>query len=272
MREQELKELLLKIHPAEDFEVIFTDKRHKKINGLYYPDTREIHIHNRNFTNSMDMIYTAIHELAHHVHNTQSFIKGNPHDTEFWSIFHTLLYEAEKIGVYHNTCRSENKDAFEKLLRVNEKYNAAMCEFFGAIEAFNEEVGDQKNGQITDVFERILKLPRGEARKIVAASCRGLGSGYQYNISLGIAGKEDLNHGMLERMKFETIGGQQNKSVTPAMFKFYHAEKIDSEIVYWQEVKEKLLNTVEGCKEKIERVSMKIGRLGKIFKRGEAAS
>ena len=83
MNQDQVKEKLLAIEDAPlEFSVIFSGKRSKKVNGLYKPDTREILIHNKNFqggsggekaqgaTATADnlLIYTAIHEYAHHLH------------------------------------------------------------------------------------------------------------------------------------------------------------------------------------------------------------
>jgi Zn-dependent peptidase ImmA (M78 family) len=66
MNQDQVKEKLLKLHDCtEDFIVIFSGKKSKKVNGLYKPDKREIIIHNRNLDNDNLLLYTAIHELAH---------------------------------------------------------------------------------------------------------------------------------------------------------------------------------------------------------------
>ena len=70
MNQDQVKEILLRLNEdVEEFFVIFSGKQSNKVNGLYHPDTREIILHNRNFENDQLLMYTAIHEFAHHVRN-----------------------------------------------------------------------------------------------------------------------------------------------------------------------------------------------------------
>ena len=58
---EQIKKALLSLRKTEhDFSVILSGKKSRKVHGLYKPDTREIVIHNRNFKNDNEMMYTAI--------------------------------------------------------------------------------------------------------------------------------------------------------------------------------------------------------------------
>ena len=78
------------------------------MHGLYKPDSREIIIHNKNFKNDNEMMYTAIHEYAHHLQFTTAAtpISVRTHTTAFWNLLHTLLFEAEEKGIYTNPFES----------------------------------------------------------------------------------------------------------------------------------------------------------------------
>ena len=68
MNQDKVKEILLSLRDTSlEFSVTFTGKESKKVNGLYKPDTKEILIHNKNFKNDNQLVYTAIHEYAHHL-------------------------------------------------------------------------------------------------------------------------------------------------------------------------------------------------------------
>jgi hypothetical protein len=111
MNQDKVKTILLDIEDTElDFSVIFSGKKSRKVNGLYKPDTREILIHNKNFTdetglNENLLIYTAIHEYAHHQHSCKNGgrLSARAHTSDFWAIFHGLLEKAEAKGLYQNT-------------------------------------------------------------------------------------------------------------------------------------------------------------------------
>ncbi|MGP1510875.1 MAG: hypothetical protein ACTTIU_10140, partial [Treponema lecithinolyticum] len=64
---EQVKNILLSIENTDlDFEMIFSGKESKKVNGLYKPETREIILHNKNFKTDNQLVYTAIHEYTHH--------------------------------------------------------------------------------------------------------------------------------------------------------------------------------------------------------------
>ncbi len=124
MNQDQVKNLLLKLNDStEDFKVIFSGKTSKKVNGLYYPDKKEIIIHNKNFTEDNSIIYTAIHEFAHHVHfcNSSVPVSSRSHTNEFWNIFHNLLFKAEDLGLYKNIF--ETNEEFKKLtIQIKQNY------------------------------------------------------------------------------------------------------------------------------------------------------
>jgi len=94
MNQDQVKEKLLAIEDAAlDFSVIFSGKKSKKVNGLYKPDTREIIIHNRNFPDANLLMYTAIHEYAHHLHACArgGHLSARAHTAEFWAYFTGFL-------------------------------------------------------------------------------------------------------------------------------------------------------------------------------------
>src|SRR5208282_1769887 len=114
----QIKKALLSLRKSEhDFTVILSGKKSSKVHGLYKPDTREIIIHNRNFKNDNELLYTAIHEYAHHLQFTTSAtpISVRTHTTAFWNLLHTLLFEAEEKGIYINPF--ENIEEFRALTR-----------------------------------------------------------------------------------------------------------------------------------------------------------
>ena len=105
MNQDKVKEALGKIRVAKaDYTLLFSGKQSIKVNGLYKPFQREIIIHNRNFTDDNMLMYTAIHEYAHHIHSTElgKDPSGRAHTVEYWALFHELLSQAEAADVYRN--------------------------------------------------------------------------------------------------------------------------------------------------------------------------
>lgn len=101
MNQESVKDILLSLaNTKRDFTVIFTGKKSKKVNGLYKPGTAEILLHNKNFTQDNQLLYTAIHEYAHHLRFESGASSSRAHDITFWSLFNTLLDDAEAKGIY----------------------------------------------------------------------------------------------------------------------------------------------------------------------------
>jgi hypothetical protein len=107
---------------AEPFTLILSGKASKKVNGLYHPDKREIVLHNKNFKSDGELLYTAIHEFAHHLHFTRSPVPvgSRYHTAEFRRIFHRLLRTAEEKGLWSNSY-NQHPDLQKLTLEIREK-------------------------------------------------------------------------------------------------------------------------------------------------------
>ena len=169
MNQDQVKKQLLRLEPdTEEFSVVFSGKTNRKVNGLYESDIRKILLHNKNFTDDNDLMYTAIHEFAHHLHFTRSPvpISGRVHRTEFWSIFHGLLGKAEKMGIYRKLF--DEDDEFTALTKkIREEFlarNGRLIKELGAVLARAEELCKKKNLRFDDYLDRVLCLHRGSAR------------------------------------------------------------------------------------------------------------
>ncbi|MCL2834126.1 MAG: hypothetical protein FWD78_13225 [Treponema sp.] len=208
MNQDQVKKLLLSIEDAPmEFSVIFTGKKSKRVNGLYKPDTREILIHNRNFTagaagdvsgadctggkttgsqitggqDTADnlLLYTAIHEYAHHLHACSRGGKLSPraHTAEFWAILHGLLEKAEAKGVYKNVF--ESSDELAKLTEnIRKKYlekNGSLIKELGLQLLKARELCAAAGGRWEDYIDRVLRIPRQAANLAVRM--------HQYNLN-----------------------------------------------------------------------------------------
>ncbi|MFC1669403.1 hypothetical protein ACFL20_03370 [Spirochaetota bacterium] len=178
MNQDQVKSRLLKLEKnVDDFTLIFSGKTSKKVDGLYHPDKREIIIHNRNFTdensnvNENALMYTAIHEFAHHLQFTRSPvpISSKAHTGNFWDIFHRLLFDAEEKKVYENLFKNDSrfvnltKQIREKFLNVN----GQLMKDFGRLLLHAYELCIQLNVSFEDYVDRELLLHRKEAKSIM---------------------------------------------------------------------------------------------------------
>lgn len=101
--EAAVKENLLKLRAVkEDFSVTFSGAKSKKY-GSYRISDKKITLYTVNHANDAMLIYTAIHELAHHILVTEMG-RGESgrwaHGRLFWGVFYDLADKAEELGIY----------------------------------------------------------------------------------------------------------------------------------------------------------------------------
>lgn len=183
MNQDRVKELLLSVQDAPlDFSVVFSGKQSKKVNGLYKPETREILIHNRNFADDNLLIYTAVHEYAHHIHACAKGGKlgARSHTAEFWSILHGLLQKAEAAGVYKNVfAASPELEELTETIRKNYLYeNGNLVKELGKHLLKAHELCAAIGARFEDYVDRVLCLPRNAAKVAMKM--------YQYNLNPSI--------------------------------------------------------------------------------------
>ena len=101
----ELKTFLLKVyHCKKDFELLVIDKKPKTRAGVYIVGKQRIRVYAK-WSCSMSLIEIAIHEYAHHIHETEKRTNENrrqerSHGPEFWRIYSVLCSKATYMGLY----------------------------------------------------------------------------------------------------------------------------------------------------------------------------
>ncbi|MDA3957950.1 hypothetical protein [Oceanispirochaeta sp.] len=172
MNQEQVKEKLLQIDSeVRDFTLIFSGKESKKVDGLYHPEKQEIIIHNKNFSDENSLVYTAIHEFAHHVQFTQyeGEVTTRSHTVLFWDIFHRLLKKAEELGIYINVFEEDSR--FKNLTsEIKEKYlsvNGKVMKDFGKLLIQALDLCQQNHAIFEDYVDRALGLNRNSAKSIM---------------------------------------------------------------------------------------------------------
>lgn len=185
MNQDQIKELLLKLQNTEiDFTVTMTGKKSKKVNGLYKPDTREILLHNKNFDDENQLIYTAIHEYAHHLQSESDGVlrSARSHTSAFWARFHTLLEKAEKSGIYH--IGVEKSDELATLTEeIRKKYlaeNGKLMKDLGMLLAKAQVLCKTAGVRYEDYIDRVLCLPRSAAKTAIRVSSLDVNPAFGY--------------------------------------------------------------------------------------------
>jgi len=172
MNQDSVKDLLLKLEDdVPEFSVVFSGKSSRKVDGLYKPEGAEIIIHNRNFKSESALIYTAIHEYAHHI----QFAKANgkvstrAHTIVFWDIFHRLLFVAEKKKIYQNLFKTVPEFiALTKEIKSDYlEANGSLIKDFGKLLLRALELCRLHDASFEDYVDREIGLHRTDAKTII---------------------------------------------------------------------------------------------------------
>lgn len=174
MNQDKAKEILLQLEePRTEFSLVFSGKESSLVNGLYKPQSREIIIHNRNFSSENQLIYTAIHEYAHHLHcERKGLASGRAHTNEFWLIFHELLVKAEGLGLYRNVF-DEEPEFVQLTARIRDSCiseNGRLMLEFGKLMIQAQDLCKKYQTRFEDYVDRALGLPRATANSAMKAA------------------------------------------------------------------------------------------------------
>lgn len=175
MNQDHVKKILVDIVPAEkEFTIVFSGKTSKTVNGLYKPETAEIVIHNRNFESDNALVYTAIHEYAHHIHACRKagVPVGKAHSNEFWAVFEELLGIAESKGHYRNIFELEPSfvELTHKIKGCCIEENGKIMLQFGQLMVEAQKLCESHKMRFEDYVDRTLGVPRSTASAAVRAA------------------------------------------------------------------------------------------------------
>jgi hypothetical protein len=175
MNQDRVKAILLELEePKTEFSVIFSGKESAIVNGLYKPQSREILIHNRNFASDEQLVYTAIHEYAHHLHCERKggISSGRAHTNEFWGIFHELLVKAEGLGHYRNLFDEEPEfiALTGKIRGSCIAENGRVMLELGSLMIEAQALCKKFKVRFEDYIDRALGLPRTTANQAARAA------------------------------------------------------------------------------------------------------
>jgi hypothetical protein len=175
MNQDRVRGILLDIaEPKTEFSLIFSGKESPVVNGLYKPQTREIIIHNRNFASDDQLVYTAIHEYAHHLHCERKggISSGRAHTNEFWGIFHELLVAAEEKGHYRNLFDAEPEfiELTKRIRGACISENGRLMLELGRLMIEAQGLCRKFKTRFEDYVDRALGLPRATANSAAKAA------------------------------------------------------------------------------------------------------
>ena len=265
MNQEQVKDKLLMINPeVSDFTVTFSGKMSKKVDGLYYPDRKEIIIHNKNFADDNQLMYTAIHEFAHHVHFMKSSapVSSRSHTIAYYDIFHKLLYRAEELKIYRNIFESieEFRTLTEKIKRDYLAKNGQLMKDFGSLLMQARELCRKYNVSFEDYVDRALSLHRNEAKTIMKTFVMDINPeiGYENMKTVAKIRDEDLRKGVEEAF-FE------NKTVDMIRAEIRPEKEFESRLAFLEDEKRKIEDALNRLTERLVKIERDMDNLRKSF-------
>ncbi|HPA63001.1 MAG TPA: hypothetical protein PLC67_03520 [Spirochaetota bacterium] len=264
MNQSQVKELLLRLEgDVEDFMVTFTGKKSNKVDGLYYAERREILIHNTNVQSENEIIYTAIHEFAHHIQFTKSAqpVTARSHSTSFWNIFHKLLFKAEDMNIYKNPFKT-HPDFVKLTERIKNDYlreSGEKMKEFGACLIEAMRLCEMHKTSFEDYVDRELGLHRFAAKTMMKS--------YAYNVNPAI-GAENMRSvariadGDLRKDVENAYLSRMSPDMVKAEFSPRLAETKDmTRLQFLKNEKERLIESLERLNQKLVGLNSQIRSL-----------
>lgn len=263
MNQERVKEILLSLADTKrDFTVIFTGKKSKKVNGLYKPGTAEIFLHNKNFSQDNQLLYTAIHEYAHHLRVESGASSSRAHDIAFWSLFNTLLDDAETKGIYQRIRSAsiqkkidEAKALQHEILLLEQRLGVLLQEI--------HETSENEAIRYEDIIQHDLQLSLVTVKKMCAIST--LPAHKVENLSLDAAHVLISNKGNDQRV----IGAiESGKSI--AQIKTTTQSQSTSRDEELEREKRRIEKTITALNERLRKIINELGEMNGI-NAGEAS-
>ncbi|MFW5728117.1 MAG: hypothetical protein ACOCYG_00515 [Spirochaetota bacterium] len=263
MNQDQVKERLLDLESdVEEFFVIFSGKTSKKAHGLYYPDKREIIIHNRNFEDDNSLMYTAIHEFAHHVHFTTSPVPvGNrAHTIEFRRILHELLNRAEERRIDYSPF-THDPEFMGLTYRIRNQFlmeNGQLMKEFGALLAEAQRLCEDRNARFDDYVERVLALNKSVANTLLRIHRTDVSPELGYENMKTVAAIRDPKERKAAEDAFKT---GQSADMVKALTR-RRKDQTEDPVEALQKEKRRIERTIKSLETKLRTVEERLASLG----------
>jgi len=277
MNQDQVKALLQRLEPqAPDFDLIFTGKSSRKVNGLYKPDSREILLHNKNFESDEELIYTAIHEFAHHLHFCSSARPTTirSHTSVYWSLFHRLLAKAEEMNLYRNVFVSEPE--FLTLTdEIKTKYlanNGQLMKDFGQTLLRAVQLCGKHHVRFEDYMDRVLCIPRTTAKTVMASFAQDVTADFGFDhLKMMTSVKDpevrrDMEHKRREGYSTEMLRQELRGEPLPEIVSAPKPDPVEAQLDLLERSREQLKKKIADWERRLEELDTKIDAL-----KGEAA-
>jgi hypothetical protein len=264
MNQDQVKEKLLKLHDCTaEFTVIFSGKKNKKVNGLYKIEKSEIIIHNRNFENNESgdnlLIYTAIHELAHHIQFTELKQKSvRAHTSLFFATLDDLVDRAEKKNLYKMPIDDDTQKIIDEARSISCEISALQRKLGQVLQQLHETC-EKKGIRYEDVIERKAQIARQTEKRAKKAHALNLPAEISADIQEAAIKERDE-----EKVAAIIHAGQKGKSIDQAKKSVSRPVEQEDETVSLIKEKVRLERTIESLNRRLEEVAEQLNSRGEL--------
>ena len=272
MNQDQVKEELLRLEDdVEEFFLIFSGKRSKKANGLYHPDTREIILHNKNFESDTALMYTAIHEFAHHIHFTTAAVPVGPraHTVEYRSILHRLLDKAEELEIYANPFDADPEFAAltHKIKTRFLALNGRLMKDFGETLIEVEVLCRKRGARFEDYVERVLSLDKRTATTLMKIHSYDINPELGYTHMVTVAGIRTEEKRLEAEERFEA---GQSPDMVKVGLKARPSDEPEDPVRKLEKERLRIQRTIRSLQTKLQEVEDRLTHLSDAPREGQA--
>ena len=262
MNQEQVHEQLTALHNCkEPFTVVFSGKKNRRVNGTYRAFTAEITIHNRNFISDDGelqeslLMYTAMHELAHHIQFTEHGQIGHrSHTNLFRAILDDLADKAEKQGIYSPKIFFPKNPELESVIieaQLLTQQIAQLQRELGAVMRKLQKVCFQSGVRYEDVVQRAVGISMNTAKKVSRIQALDLPKNISADKQETIAAERDA-----DKRRVMVIAAQAGKSVAQVKQagSASHSGKGETETENLLREKERLEKTIAELQRRLRKI------------------
>jgi hypothetical protein len=245
MNQDQLKDKLDGYTEYKDYIVIFSGKSSKKVDGLYQIGKKEIIIHNKNHETDKKLMYTALHELAHHIdftENPDDKSTRNAHGGHFPKIFNDLIKQAIEKGDYENL----DNEWVTAAVQENRMYGKQLHNLGRSLISLLDSC-QKNNYSFEDVVERILHMKKGSAKDIMSIYV------------MDIAGEGDIGGDFAKKLaKIKDPVAREEAKKSGELPENKGSDKEFDETARLEHEKRRLEKNIEKLHEKLEEINLQL--------------
>jgi hypothetical protein len=259
MNQDQLRFYLTRLNDKhQDFAIVFSGKESDKTGGLYKWETQEIIIHNRNFSEDLDILKEGIRQYAKHLYRYRfpDYTGENPRGTRYQLIVQELMAQAEREEIL----KAESNLPGELAALVNRikveflAENGKLMKEFGRVMQDASKLCKKYRIPFEEFTNRFLGIEAAEARTAMKVARKDIDAGTGYTNMKKLAS--------MTAEKRQEAEAEIERGISPslALEKMKHHSEEDARLRLESE-RIRLQKSIENMRKKLDMVEQKLAIL-----------